>query len=409
MTTLPLKSPSRIAVLSLAIAVSCPFPGWSAARADKGAGVESGMMVMPAAKKKKPNVRLDAFVDGLDSPVDLQMPDDGSGRFFAVEQAGTIRIIDNGTVLPAAFLDIHTKVASGGEMGLLGAAFHPNFAQDGRFFVNYTRNLNGQIQTVIAQYRVSSNPDAADPASETILLVVDQPFTNHKAGQLAFGPDGFLYVSLGDGGGGGDPLGNGQNLQTLLGKMLRIDVDHVSAGKQYAIPSGNPFASNPDALPEIWAYGFRNPWRFSFDRGGSNRLFCADVGQDRIEEIDLVTNGGNYGWNVMEGKSCFDPPRKCNKKGKIRPIAQYTHDEGIAVIGGYVYRGSAISALRNSYVFGDFGSGTIWYLREMGGGKFSRKLLLQSGRSISAFGQDASGELYVVDYSGSVLKMVPNG
>lgn len=363
----------------------------------------AGLANLTAAKKKV-KVALQSFANGFRSPVDLQMPDDGTGRFFVVEQAGTIKVIQSGSVLAQNFLDIQSKVTSGGELGLLGVAFHPGFASDGRFFVNYTRTVNGdQIQTVIAQYRVSSSdPNAADPASETILLAVDQPFPNHKAGQLAFGPDGFLYFGLGDGGSEGDPLGNGQNLQTLLGKMLRIDVDHTDPGLQYAIPADNPFAASGTAMHEIWAYGFRNPWRFSFERG-TGRLFCADVGQDRFEEIDLVQKGGNFGWNVMEGKHCFNPAKKCERSGKILPIAEYNHAHGIAVIGGYVYKGSSIPNLANRYIFGDFGSGTIWFLRENAAGRFVRKVLLRSGLSISAFGQDAAGEVYVVDYGGGAV------
>ncbi len=360
-----------------------------------------------AKSKKSLSIGLESFANGFQSPVDLQMPDDGTGRFFVVEQAGTIRIVENGTVLAQNFLDIQSKVTSGGELGLLGMAFHPGFANDPRFFVNYTRTVNGnQIQSVIAQYRVSSSdPNAADPASETILLTVDQPFTNHKAGQLAFGPDGFLYFGLGDGGSGGDPLGNGQNVQTLLGKMMRIDVNHTDPGLQYAVPPDNPFVSSNTALHEIWAYGFRNPWRFSFERG-TGRLFCADVGQDRYEEVDLVRKGGNYGWNVMEGKHCFDPIKKCNRKGKILPIVEYNHSVGEAVIGGYVYKGSSIPALSGKYIFGDFVSGAIWYLLESAG-KFVRKPLLNSGLAISAFGQDTAGEVYVVDYGGTVFKLAP--
>src|SRR5439155_8538130 len=243
-----------------------------------------------------PTLALTPLVGGLNSPVDLQLPNDNTGRFFVVEQSGTIRIIANGSLLSGSFLDIGSRITTGSEMGLLGLAFHPSYNQNRRFFLNYNRTVGGQLQTVIAEYQVSSSDaNQADPASERVLLTVDQPFPNHKGGQLAFGTDGFLYIGLGDGGSGGDPFGNGQSLQTLLGKMLRIDVDRTDPGLQYAIPTDNPFVAG-GGLPEIWAYGLRNPWRFSFE-SGTGRLFCADVGQDSFEEVDLLQNGGNFGWN----------------------------------------------------------------------------------------------------------------
>src|SRR5437660_3672986 len=354
-------------------------------------------------------VALTTVVRGLVSPVDLQTPDDNSGRLFVVEQPGTIRIISNGALLPTNFLDISSKVDFVGEMGLLGLAFHTNYSQSGQFYLNYDRILNGTIQTVIAEYKVSAaNPDQADPASEHILLTVDQPstFTNHKGGQLAFGNDGFLYIGCGDGGSEGDALGTGQNLQTLLGKMLRIDVDHTDPPRQYAIPRDNPFFVSGGGLLEIWAYGLRNPWRFSFERS-KGRLFCADVGQDRFEEVDLLQKGGNFGWNIMEGAHCFNPPSGCNMTGLILPIAEYDHSQGETVIGGYAYHGSAIPGLVGLYVFGDFSNGKIWGLTENPPGTWTRAQLLSTGRRISSFGQDAAGEIYVVDYSGSVLKLVP--
>jgi glucose/arabinose dehydrogenase len=343
-------------------------------------------------------------VSGLSSPVDLQFPNDGSGRMFIVQQAGSIRIALNGSLVAAPFLDITAKVNFGGEKGLLGLAFHPQFPQNHLFYVHYDRLSGGTVQSVIAEYHVSaSNADQADANSERILLTVDQPFDNHKGGQIVFGPDGFLYIGLGDGGSGGDPMGNGQNLQRMLGKMLRIDVDHQSGGKQYAIPATNPFAGG-GGLPEIWAYGLRNPWRFSFERGGS-RLFCGDVGQDKYEEIDILESGKNYGWNVMEGMHCYNPASGCNMAGLTMPIAEYGHSEGEAVMGGFVYKGSAIPGLAGAYIFADYISGTMWELVEAPAGMWTRTKLLSTGRNISSFGQDTAGELYVVDYSGSVLKL----
>ncbi len=345
------------------------------------------------------------FISGLKAPVDFQIADDNSGRIFVVEQAGRIRIVSNGALASASLLDITSRVTSGGELGLLGVAFHPNYAQNSRFYVNYTRTVGGQIQTVIAEY---SAPMAAanqvDPATERILLVVDQPFPNHKAGQLAFGSDGFLYFGLGDGGSGGDPNGNGQNVNVLLGKMMRIDVDHTSTGLQYAIPPGNPFASG-GGRAEIWAWGFRNPWRFSFDRV-TNRQFVADVGQDNFEEVNIVTGGANYGWNTMEGDHCFHPATGCNMAGLTLPILEYSHAEGSAVIGGYVYRGGTIPSLQGTYVFTDLSGGKLWGATE-NSGTWTRNVLMNISITPSAFGQDAAGELYILDYgNGAILKLV---
>jgi glucose/arabinose dehydrogenase len=326
---------------------------------------------------------------------------------FIVEQGGTIKILQNGALLPQPFLNISNKVIFQGEMGLLGLTFHPGFQTNRKFYVNYVRNAGGQFQSVIAEYLASAtNPNQADPASERILLVVDQisNFVNHKAGQLAFGPDGFLYFGLGDGGGAGDPFGHGQNTQTLLGKLMRIDVNSTSPDKPYAIPADNAFAAG-GGLPEIYAIGFRNPWRFSFDRK-SGRLFMADVGQDKFEEIDIVQKGGNYGWNTMEGMHCFNPPSGCNMAGLQLPIVEISHPEAEAVIGGFVYHGTAVASLQNQYIFGDL-SGKIWSLQENPANTFNRTLLLIPGFNISSFGQDAAGELYVVDVSGRVLKIGP--
>jgi glucose/arabinose dehydrogenase len=308
--------------------------------------------------------------------------------------------------LPQAFLDISSKVIKQDEMGLLGMTFHPNYQQNRKFYVNYVRNNAGQFQSVIAEYTASAtNPNLTDPATERILLTVDQAgnFTNHKAGQLAFGPDGFLYFGLGDGGSGGDPFGHGQSTQTLLGKMLRIDVNATSPGLQYRIPPDNPFVTG-GGLPEIFAYGFRNPWRFSFD-GSTGRLFVADVGQDKFEEIDIVQKGGNYGWNTMEGLHCFNPPSGCNMTGLALPITEYSHQEGNAVIGGFVYHGANIPALRGAYLFADFSTGKIWELVEGPPNTWTRTLLLQTNVNISSMGQDQAGELYVVDISGKILKL----
>jgi len=352
-----------------------------------------------------PNLTLATVVSGLSGPLDLQRPP-GDNRFFVVEQRGTIRIIENGALRAGNFLDIQSLTNfDHAEQGLLGLAFHPNYSTNRLFYVNYDRGTDDATrETVIAEFQtLAGNPNQADPASERILLTVSQPFTNHKGGQLAFGPDHLLYLGLGDGGSEGDPLNNGQNVNVLLGKILRIGVDPpFSPGLQYAIPADNPFVGGAGA-PEIWAYGLRNPWRFSFERGGT-RLFAGDVGQDSFEEVDLITKGGNFGWNVMEGTHCFNPSSGCDMSGKVFPIAEYGHGEGIAVIGGYVYKG-AIPGLANVYIFGDL-TGKIWNLTETPGNTWNRTLLLTTGRSITSFGQDSAGEVYVVDQGGSVLKLV---
>ena len=334
---------------------------------------------------------------GLTDPTDIQSANDGSGRLFLVRQNGIIRILRNGALLPQPFLDISSKTHLDGERGLLGLAFPPGYAQSGLFYVDYT-DLRGD--TVIAQYRVSSDPDAADPASEVVLLRITQPFSNHNGGQVRFGPDGFLYIGMGDGGSAGDPLGNGQSLSTLLGKLLRIDVE--SAPGQVRIPPGNPFVNRSGTRPEIWAYGLRNPWRFSFD-SATNDLWIADVGQDTYEEVDFqpASSGGgeNYGWNLMEGLHCFQSG--CNPQGLTLPVAEYTHADGCSVTGGFVYRGRQSPGLRGTYLYGDFCSGTVWGITREGGGFTSRRLAA-SGFSITTFGQDEAGEMYVAAANGNI-------
>ena len=372
-----------------------------------GGGSNSATTTSAPTPSSPPQLALDLVAAGFSSPLDLEQPDDSSGRLFVVEQGGKIKILQNGSALPIPFLDISSKVTTGGEMGLLGVAFHSNFASSRKLYVNYVRTVSGQIQSVIAEYAVSaSNSNQADVTSERILLMVNQVgnFPNHKAGQLAFGPDGLLYFGLGDGGSGGDPLGHGQSTQTLLGKLMRIDVDGTpTAGLQYRIPADNPFVGG-GGLPEIYAYGFRNPWRFSFDPTG--RLFLGDVGESQFEEVDLVQKGGNYGWNTMEASHCFNPATGCNTTGLILPITEYSHQEGNAIIGGYLYHGSSIANLGGTYIFGDLGTGKIWGLQpQSGAGTWTRTLLAATGKMIGSFGQDRSGELYLIDLSGSVFRI----
>lgn len=333
---------------------------------------------------------------GLERPVDIQPAGDGSGRLFIVEQPGRIRVLQDGALLPAPFLDIVFEVgSSGNEQGLLGLVFHPQYAQNGRFFVNYT-DLNGD--TVIARFQVSGDPNAADAASETRLLFVDQPRANHNGGALAFGPDGYLYIGLGDGGSQGDPNGNGQNKTALLGKILRLDVDSADP---YAIPSDNPFGS------EIWAYGLRNPWRISFDRVTQD-LYIGDVGQGSWEEIDFLpagsAGGANFGWNIMEGDQPYSGGDTAGLTGPVATYAHAANPGGCSVTGGYVYRGDALPEWQGIYLYGDYCTGVIWGLLHTEAG-WRSQAMFQSGLRVSTFGQDEAGELYVADLGGSVYRL----
>jgi len=339
----------------------------------------------------------------LNQPVDIQDAGDGSGRLFIVERYGDIRILENGQLLAAPFLDIRDRVTSlGVEQGLLGLAFHPQYASSGQFFVNYI-DLNGN--TVIARFRVStSDPNLADPTSEVDLLHVDQPYPNHNGGGLAFGPDGYLYIGLGDGGSEGDPQRKGQNLQTLLGKMLRIDVDHAGP---YTIPPDNPFI-NGGGLPQIWASGLRNPWRFSFD-DLTGDLYIADVGQDAWEEVDFIpvgTPGGmNFGWSYYEGKHQYNDQPPANLVFTF-PVIEYSHAYGCAVTGGYVYRGTDYPDWLGVYFYGDYCSGMVWGLIHTGEQTWQTKALFSTGAKITSFGRDEGGELYLADYrSGKILRL----
>jgi len=345
-------------------------------------------------------IQLDPVLAGLEKPVYVTHARDGTQRLFILEQAGRVKVLLPGATTPTVFLDIASLVLSGGERGLLGLAFHPQFAANRRFFVNYTRRPDGA--TVIAEYRVSAtDPDVAD-TTETLLLLIPQPFANHNGGMIEFGPDGFLYIGMGDGGSARDPGNRAQNIEDLLGKILRIDVDHpLSASVPYSSPPTNPFFGVAAGRDEIYALGFRNPWRFSFDRATSD-LYVGDVGQDAIEEIDVVTIGGNYGWRVFEGDQCTGiDPTLCGVGGFIPPVTQYAHTGGrCSVTGGYVYRGNTSSLPVGAYVYGDFCSGEIFLLKDG-----VQSLLLETTLEISSFGEDEAGEIYVVGLQGTVHRI----
>ena len=340
--------------------------------------------------------RLLPAISGLQSPVDITNARDGTLRLFIVEQAGRIRIAKNAQLLATPFLDLTSVVQSGGEQGLLGLAFHPRFRDNGFLFVNYTRRNDGA--TVIARYRVSAaDPDRADPASATQLIVFAQPFANHNGGALKFGPDGYLYVGTGDGGSANDPGNRAQNPFEWLGKLLRIDVDH---GAPYAIPPDNPFANGLAGRPEVWAYGLRNPWRIAFDRQ-TRDLYIADVGQDLVEEVNFVQagtgSGRNFGWRVMEGSRCtgLDGGPACDAPTLALPVTEYTHAFGCSIIGGTVYRGTEVPSLFGRYVYGDLCSGTIWSVAPDAQDSWAPRQELATGLTITTFGEDETGELYV--------------
>jgi len=360
----------------------------------------------PSAGSENINIKLEQITEGLRQPVGLKHARDGSGRLFILEQGGRIRILKDGKLSNTDFLNMQNRVSSGSEEGLLGLAFHPNFEKNRRFFINYTADDKTGLETRISEFSASPDLKTANQQSEKIILRIAQPFSNHNGGDLAFGPDGKLYIGMGDGGAGNDPKGNAQNLGSLLGKMLRIDIDPQEGTKAYAIPQDNPFRTQSKIAPEIWAYGLRNPWRFSFDSANGD-LYAGDVGQSGREEINLLQRSGNYGWNIMEGTICT--PRvnlPCDPSRYAPPIFDYPRGEGTVVIGGYVYHGKAIPQLGGAYLYGDFGNGRIWMLRHNGKTTTQHQLLLETNRLISAFGEDIDGEIYVVDYRGKIFKIV---
>ena len=353
--------------------------------------------------------KLEIIAQGLRNPLYLTSPADDP-RLFIVQQGGQILLFEDGVVRGAPFLDVSARIkAEGSEQGLLSMAFHPNFATNGKFYIDYT-DTNGD--TVVSQFLVSADPSLADPNSEVIILTQAQPFENHNGGLLKFGPDGFLYIGFGDGGSANDPQRNGQNLNNLLGKILRVDVDR---GSPFALPASNPFANQANARGEIWHFGLRNPWRFSFDRQTGD-LYIGDVGQNSFEEIDFMIGGVgglNWGWSAMEGNGHCVNDASCNTLGISLPMTEYSHRDGCSVTGGYVYRGALIPALQGKYLYSDFCKGFIRALTVEGGAFVSDEDItarfgIRDAGSVASFGEDAFGELYIVDLKGAVFKIVSN-
>lgn len=412
------------ALLSCAVLIACSSQSSGVGREPSPVTVasqqESSEQPSPTARARPQEqtpplqgIALRLVVGGLSAPIGMTNAGDGSGRAFVIEQGGDIRIVRNGRLFSRPFLDISSLVSTGGEQGLLGLAFHPRFETNRRFYVNYTDTAG---DTVVAEYRrASGDPHRAAPSSRRVLFTFDQPFANHNGGHLAFGPDGYLYIATGDGGGAGDPQGNGQRRDTLLGKILRIDVDTRSGDRAYGIPKDNPFRSEPGARPEIWSYGLRNPWRFSFDRR-TDAMWIGDVGQGSWEEVDREpassTGGVNWGWNIKEGTQCFVTQTECEAAqatGELRdPVAEYSHDFGCSVTGGLVYRGRRFPSMSGYYFFADYCSGYIWTLEAGAGPAQDERLRLRSGRRIASFGESGTGEIFVVDRAGDLLRLVPS-
>jgi glucose/arabinose dehydrogenase len=371
-----------------------------------------GTAYVPAQANFGFKLALEPIVDTFTQPIFLTHAGDSSGRLFVATKPGQVNIVKDGQRIPQPFLDIQGRISANNyEQGLLGLAFHPNYASNGLFYLNYSAPETGN--TIIAERKVSAtDPNRADPDYERLIIEIKQPYTNHNGGMIAFGPDGYLYIGMGDGGSAGDPTGQAQNLRSLLGKILRINVDAQANGKAYAIPADNPFVGQSNAAPEIWSYGWRNPWRFSFDRLTGDKFF-GDVGQNAFEEVHYeaanAPAGLNYGWNRMEGLHCYpnSGQTNCNADGKfVLPVIEYGRDFGLSVVGGYVYRGQQFPDMQGVYFYADFGQSRIWALRKTADGLWENAELTQAGFPISSFGEDEAGELYLVDFAGGIYKLI---
>lgn len=397
-TNTPFAQPSSAQSLDTVVAPPAIIESTSTAPPDVVV-TQQGVIDFPNAE----DFSWQPIVTGLEQPIGLVNANDGSERLFVIERSGLIRIIQDKTLLPMPYLDIQDQVGDGSsEQGLLGLAFHPRYKENGYFFVNYT-DLNGN--TLIARFQVAGqDPNQADASSEERLLGVAQPYRNHNGGGIVFGPDGYLYLGLGDGGAANDPEGNAQSLTSYLGKILRIDVDR---GPGYSIPAENPYDGSA-GLPEIWAYGLRNPWRFSFDRLTGD-LFIGDVGQNMWEEINYLPSGSrggaNLGWDYREGKHPFEGQTP-EGLSMIDPVAEYDHSQGCSVTGGYIYRGQALSSWQGVYFFGDYCTGLVWGLINTPDRSWVQKALFETGANITSFGEDENGEIYLVDYNGGIYQLI---
>jgi len=359
--------------------------------------VEKDMEIDESSDQEETISLVNAFPNlSFSEPLDLQVASDGSGKIYVAERGGVIKVFENDSAVAETitFLDFGNSTSTVNEGGLLGFAFHPNFESNGHFYIYYT-----PTPTVAFVSRFTVSQTNVDANSELVILEIPQPQTNHNGGQIAFGPDGYLYIALGDGGGSGDPDGNAQNRTNLLGSILRIDVDNSQAGLNYAIPVDNPFANESNIRQEIYAYGLRNPWRMSFDTN-TGKLWVGDVGQNKIEEIDIIESGKNYGWKLFEGSDCFSGD--CDNNDLTAPIFEYDQGNGDrSITGGYVYRGTETPSLEGKYIYADFVSGRVWSLDEDGS---NNKLLTKSDLNIASFGTDANQEIYVLDLNGAIYK-----
>ncbi len=401
---------ARLAPVAIAVGLLGPsfvLAGQAQARAlaidGAGRSAVGGGAATVLAGPTAARIRLRLIASGLSQPVFATSAHDGTGRLFIVEKTGKIRILQNGHIRSTPFLNISTEVSRGSEQGLLGLAFHPSFKTNHKLYINFT-DRNGD--TVVREYRTSSsNPNVVNTATMRRIIKIYQPYANHNGGMLAFGPDGYLYIGMGDGGSAGDPGNRAQNPDSLLGKLLRININRIASGTQYQNPGTNPYVGIP-GRDEVWEIGLRNPWRFSFDATKGD-LWIGDVGQNTYEEVDHAVPGSgrgvNWGWRVMEGSHCYLPATGCDTSGKTLPLLDYDHGSGrCAVTGGYVYRGSKVPLLRGGYVFGDFCSGEIWVVPDTATRPAAKVLLLDTSLLISSFGQIGGGELVVVDLHGRV-------
>jgi len=402
----------RAAIIGAAIFAGTFGPGCSPPIPGNSTTTTSSGTTTPPASVPSGSFQIERLFSNLsfEDMTNLVQPDDYSSLMFVSEQRGIIHVFDGelSQPEPQIFLDITDRVNRGGnEEGLLGLTFDPDYRNNGYFYVYYS--AANPRRSVISRFNLEpGGTRTAASQSELVILEIRQPYSNHNGGQISFGPDGYLYIGAGDGGSGGDPQGNGQNLGTLLGSILRIDINGLSGTGSYEIPADNPFVDTPGARAEIWAFGLRNPWRFSFDTE-TGLLWAGDVGQNRWEEIDIITGGSNYGWNVMEGFHCYSPAVGCNQTGLELPVFEYDHSQGCSITGGVVYRGAGLTGLQGRYIYGDYCSGNIWALDYRDGSEAQNTLLVESGLNITAFSADHEGNIYILSRQGGIYTLAPTG